>query len=401
MDEMLKYAIENGIIDLSYVQEKYEMNKREEILKEHPYKIWEGKDGKWYTYLPDEEKGRKLKKRNSRESLLDLLIQEKEGEKRNYCFADAYREWIREKEEFSEIGRSSITRYEKDFRRFFPVDEDFCKIKLRNLTESDLEIFIKKSIRDHGLTAKGYAGLRTLLLGVLKYAKRERYTEFSAGLFFDDFSLPRNIFRKKVKKKENEVFTLEELKKLIPHLERSGTKKDCAILLQIYSGIRVGELAALKREDNTERNHLFICRTEYVYYDGEKGKHVMTVKDYPKTDNGVRSVVIPQKAQRILDKLKIQVQDGEFLFSENGKRLCSKQINYQLKKACREIGIVPKSTHKLRRSYISLLLSGHADDALVQEQAGHKEISTTQKYYHYDIMPDSDKVDFIEKIVSF
>lgn len=60
-EELLKYAVDNGMIDLSCVQEQIEMNKRKELLEKHPYKIWEGKDGKWYTYLPDGE-GRKLKK---------------------------------------------------------------------------------------------------------------------------------------------------------------------------------------------------------------------------------------------------------------------------------------------------------------------------------------------------
>lgn len=38
------------------------MNKREEYLIKHPYEIWEGKDGKWHTYLPDAKKGRIAKK---------------------------------------------------------------------------------------------------------------------------------------------------------------------------------------------------------------------------------------------------------------------------------------------------------------------------------------------------
>lgn len=33
MDEVLKYAIENGIIDLSRIQDEIEMTKREELLK--------------------------------------------------------------------------------------------------------------------------------------------------------------------------------------------------------------------------------------------------------------------------------------------------------------------------------------------------------------------------------
>ena len=56
--ELLKYAVENGMIDTALVQEKIEMQKREELLNKHPYKIYQGKDGKWYTYLPDKKNGR-------------------------------------------------------------------------------------------------------------------------------------------------------------------------------------------------------------------------------------------------------------------------------------------------------------------------------------------------------
>jgi len=56
-EELLKYAIENDIINLEHVQEQMRMKEQQRILRQHPYKIWEGKDGKWYTYLPDEKKG--------------------------------------------------------------------------------------------------------------------------------------------------------------------------------------------------------------------------------------------------------------------------------------------------------------------------------------------------------
>ena len=41
--ELLKYAVENGIIDAALLQDKIEMQKRKELLKKHPYSIWEGK----------------------------------------------------------------------------------------------------------------------------------------------------------------------------------------------------------------------------------------------------------------------------------------------------------------------------------------------------------------------
>ena len=47
--ELLSEAIGNGIITLDDVRKKMAMMRRRDILKAHKYKIWQGKDGKWYT----------------------------------------------------------------------------------------------------------------------------------------------------------------------------------------------------------------------------------------------------------------------------------------------------------------------------------------------------------------
>ena len=86
-EELLKYAVEHGMIDTKLVQEQVEMQKRKELLEKHPYSIWEGKNGKWYTYLPDSEKdrGKVLKKRNSQKEIRHIVIQlwKKNKEKEN------------------------------------------------------------------------------------------------------------------------------------------------------------------------------------------------------------------------------------------------------------------------------------------------------------------------------
>lgn len=42
--EALKFAIENGIINVSYIQDEFEMNKREKILSKHRWAISQGKE---------------------------------------------------------------------------------------------------------------------------------------------------------------------------------------------------------------------------------------------------------------------------------------------------------------------------------------------------------------------
>ena len=123
-----------------------EMRKRQELLNKHTFDIWQGeKDKRWFTYLPNAEKpkGRVLKSRSTREALEDMIVEYYREVVTKPCFREVYFEWIQEKEEFKEIEASSLYRYQNDFKRFFPADEPFCKIRLCDVTNSDLERFIK------------------------------------------------------------------------------------------------------------------------------------------------------------------------------------------------------------------------------------------------------------------
>lgn len=399
--EILKYATENGMIDLSYVQEKVEMNKRKGYLEKHKYEIWQGADGKWYTYLPDEKKGRVLKKRTTEKDIQDAIVEYYREIEEHPCFREAYERWIAEKAEFEEIGKNSITRYDNDFQRFFRPDEPFCRIRLCDVTDSDLEHFIKRSIKEKRLTAKSYAMLRLILNGVFKFAKREKYTNYSISTFFSDLSLPKNIFKRKARDNAAEVFSEKEVKELMKYFEENPTLIHMGLTLCFLSGLRVGELSSLKHGDNVKRCVLRVCRTEIIYKDKEIGRRVTVVKDFPKTDSGLRNVIIPMQAQEVLQRIMRENPSGEYLFMNGGKRVTERMFNYYLQRACKEIGIPPRSTHKIRKTYGSKLLSNGADESIVLEQMGHKNISTTHGYYHYDILDDGERFKRIDAIVNF
>ncbi len=403
-DEILSFLSENDKINTDAICAEMDKKEKKEILKKHPYDIWKNqKDGRWYTHLKDENKGRVLRSRKTRRELEDLLIDHYEETICKPCFPEVFEEWIGEKQEFAEIGESSVIRYQNDFKRFFSPDEPFTKIRMCDMTDSSLERFIKRTISEKKLTQKSYAGLRTLLIGVFKFAKREGYTDFSISIFFSDLALPKNIFSHKSKNPDEEVFSIDEMNKLTSYLweKKNKTKRDLALLLQIFTGMRVGELTALKPCDNEDKYHLKICRTEYNCYDKQLKKRVTTVKDHTKTENGIRTIVLPERAQHVLNLLKLQVGSDEYLISEKGKRITSKMINYHLRKICKEIGIPPRSTHKIRRSYGSKLLLEQLDEKFVQNQMGHKDIATTKQYYYYDIQKDSSKLEEINHAVDF
>lgn len=397
----MNYALSHGMIDLSDIQKQIEMTKRKEYLEQHQFQIWQGEnDKKWYSYLSDEEKGRRLVKRNTRKELEDVVVQFYEDLDKRPFFREAYQRWIAEKEQFEEIGKNSITRYDNDFERFFPPNDPFCKIRLCDMTDSDLERFIKRKIKDNQLSAKSYAMLRLIINGVFKFAKREQYTTYSISTFFKDLSLPQNIFKKKKKSNSEQIFTHQEASRLIGYFEDNPSKVHKGLILEFLTGMRVGEIAALEAKDNIRPGIIHVSRIEITYKDKVQNKRITTVKDIPKTENGIRDIVIPQKAQDILNDL-ILTANGGYLFTKDGKRITERMFNYYLKQACEKIGIAPRSTHKIRKTYGSKLLSNHVDEAIVLGQMGHRDISTTRGYYHYDISDDVERRKKINEVVNF
>lgn len=149
------------MIDLSDVENSIEAMKRDELLKKHSYEIWEGKDGKWYTYLPSKDGGRTLKKRKSRKDLEKVIIDFYKNQK-EVLIKDIFQEWISQKLEYGEIQKQTYDRYKTDFDRFFN-NTDISKTDIRKITEDDLEMFIRQTIKNMNLSNKSYSGLRLLI----------------------------------------------------------------------------------------------------------------------------------------------------------------------------------------------------------------------------------------------
>lgn len=95
------------------------MTKKQELLNKHPYKVWEGSNGKWYTYLPDEEKGRVLKKRSSKKDIEDIVVIYWDEAINSPTIKDIFYEWNDYRLELNKISKSSHTRLEQVFKKHY------------------------------------------------------------------------------------------------------------------------------------------------------------------------------------------------------------------------------------------------------------------------------------------
>ncbi len=399
-NEILQFIINNGMIDISDVQDSMETMKREELLKKHPYKIWQGKDGKWYTYLPDESKkdGRRLVKRGEKKSLEDIVSGYWKRFGEIHTLKSTFYEWADEKLRYGEIEKNTYDRYETDFHRFF--NDGFEDTNIKNITEDELEDFIKSTINRKKLTSKAYSGMRTLIIGIFKYAKKYKYSDISIHTFFGDLNLSKKIFVKKVKCAEKEVFTEDEIKSIVKYINGKELKiRELGILLAIYTGMRPGELSALKPSDIKKNDRtIHVQRSEVKFKDGN-GKTVIGVKDFPKSEAGDRYLLLNDKAYDTMKRILRMNPFGEYLFQDEKtrKRITENGFNHKLNRICTAVNIPVRTMHKLRKTYGTTLIDHGVDDSIIKEQMGHADIKTTRQYYYYSNQSNGEKLEQLNR----
>jgi integrase len=175
----------------------------------------------------------------------------------------------------------------------------------------------------------------------------------------------------------------DEVEQIKNHLmSNSPNVISYGIVLALRTGLRVGELCALTRQD-IYPGYIDINKTEIRYRVNEKS-YTHEVRDNAKTDAGNRQVIIDHEAEMILAKIISLNPDGKYLFEIDGKRCIGQSFTRKLERACKTLGIKPRSMHKCRKTYATTLINANVPESLIISQMGHIDISTTKNYYLYD-----------------
>ena len=399
---MLNIAIENGIINIDTIQKKIEMNERKKFIEKHTYSIWQGKDGKFYTYLPDEDnkRGKRLVKRTSEKAIEDEIVKFYKAKEDEPTVIQVYSNWISEKLEYGEITRQTKDKYETNFKRFF--ENKYLPIanrKIRYIDEEILESFIKTAISKLELTQKAYSDMRILINGIFKYAKKKHYTSLSITSFMGDLEISEKSFKKNHKSDCELVFSKDEellIERFV--MEDEPTLIELGIILAFKTGLRVGEISTLSWSDVGE-NKIHISKTE-IRYRHDNGKYVFDVQNFPKSDAGFRDVIITADTKELMRKIKMLNPFGQYIFMKNGKRIKGQAFTRRLYVICDRIGIGERSIHKARKTYATKLIDGNVPESVIKTQMGHTDIRTTLDHYYFNNKTESEMQEYIAKALS-
>ena len=244
------------MLNLSHVQDSMEAMKREELLKKHQYKIWQGKDGKWYTYLPDESKGRVLKKKNTKSKLEDLLIlyykQEKQREDNRACtFHKRYSVWVKRQKDCG-VADNTVTKYESDYKRFFE-GSNIENRNIHDITDDDITAFLIERIKEKGFNYRAVKSMFSMINGVFEKSLKDKIIAENPCKYVDLPVMKKFCKEKKQKAASERIVSDEQMKKFYEQFEYDHKVKPqyiptYAVELATLTGMRSGELAGLTWE---------------------------------------------------------------------------------------------------------------------------------------------------------
>lgn len=383
------------------------MKKRQQYLDNHTSKIYQGSDGYWRTYLPDDEKVRKLIKKKSKTALENAVIAYWKDRAEDPTFGDVFREWNDLRLTNGAIQQSTHYQNVCTYNRFCGT---FGKLKIKQLKDVDVLDFLESQpalcLKKKGtpLTGKAFTNLKVIVKGTLKRARRCGYTGMNVDLIFSDLDVNPKMLKSHVTADQDDVFTEDELPVLIKYLTENLDIQNIGILLMLFTGLRVGELATLKHSDIEQDGDDYIIhvqRTE-THYKDESGKTVYAVADKPKTKAGIRSVLVPPDCNWLMKRLRSVNPFSEFIFTNgSGNRMTTNCFRSRQKRVCQQLGMKPKSPHKSRKTYASLLLNNSCNLNFIKSQMGHTDITTTESYYHKDMLSTRAKSEILGNIRAF
>ena len=293
-------------------------------------------------------------------------------------------EWF---EDYAKLNLKSTT-YTRQRQLTKRVYASLGHIRLDKLTTREIQRFINSLAKDGVNENTGKALSRKTMVHYLSFISTIIDYAIKMDMLSDNPC--RRVTIPKGSKKERKILTMEETEKFFKLLETAPLKYRAFFTLDIYSGLRRGEMLGLEWKDiDFETGVIHIQRTSNY----TKAKGIYT--DTTKTESSVRFVKVPMEIIAILKEYKAEQDAERQKLGErwnNTDRLFVKwegsPMNPQtpygwLKDFCEKNSFPFYGIHQFRHLHTSLLIGAGIDPTTVSGILGHAQISTTLNLYSH------------------
>lgn len=300
-------------------------------------------------------------------------------------FGEFYHMWIFTYKQPT-VKPLTFEKYESAYRlKIKPYQ--ISQIKLKNLKTYHFQNYINQLHEEGKITSKSGKDLLMRIRSAIKFAIDEPIIFNNPA---KNITIPLDY--KDNQKDEVKVFSRIDQQIIIESL--TDEVLDLIILTGFMTGLRLGELLALKWSNLSGDEISVTQQYQYNYYVKEDGTRERKYEMVSlKTKESNRTVPVPLKVKKALyshrqkqlqEKMKIKniYEDNDLIFADGiGKPIERKRPGRKLQKICNQLGLKEKNFHSLRHSYAKRLFELDVPVKTVQSLMGHSDINTTMNIY--------------------
>ena len=208
----------------------------------------------------------------------------------------------------------------------------------------------------------------------------------------------------KARKPKRKSYDDEQTKILLENLEQlsiEDTKYKVAIILTVFTGVRLGELMGLEWQDVDFKNGIISINRSSQYL-ADMGVFTKV----PKTESSIREIAIHEFIISLLEEYKLWYEEQKSIYGElwtnsdrlfvqaDGKPMHPSTISKWFVKYVGQIGLPVINFHGLRHTNASLLVAQNIDIAVISARLGHAQISTTLDFYVHPLLSHNRKAGY-------
>ena len=300
----------------------------------------------------------------------------------NPRFQEFGEQWF---EEYAAINLRN-TSYERMMSVSSRVYERFGNKRLDSISSRDIQRFLndlmlngKNKRTGKPLARKSVIHHLNLISDIFNYAVQMEVLNHNPCV---------NVKVPKGTKKEKQIYTLEEVERILTYLDQEPLIFRAFFTLELNTGLRRGEMLGLEWKDVDWDNGIISVRRT-SNYTPSKGLYTDTTK----TPKSQRSLKLPDLVMDLLRELKAQQEhdrdeigtkwvETDRLFTKwNGEPMFVSQPYGWFKRFCKRHDMRFCDIHSMRHFFASILINEGVDAATVSALLGHADITTTMSLY--------------------
>ena len=367
----------NSEVKKHYVDQRHKQ-KLSQLKTKNP-----ARNGYWCTHIYVNGK-RKEVERATVDKLYDFLFDFYQGqENRNKTYEDIFSLFIESKREF---GRSELTI--KDYQRYHGFLPESIKHKdIALITEDEIRKWFVMDFLTKTPKKEAMKKMLQLIQAVFTLAMDQGFCFANPAkrIYAKDYFKFCDL---STKSNEEKSFSSEDLDKLRTYcLKDKKNPHAVMMLLAMETGMRVGELAALKKED-IEDGFLHVHRQQVIQFDSEDDtkrhwEDVEYTKNERTNPKGGRLVPITARCQSVLNIALELPGDSDYVFHHpDGRPLLKDSYLYYLRRRCKALGIKISHNHAFRVAYNAKLIEAGVDGNERCLVLGHS-MQTNERHYSF------------------